>query len=98
MIICKVKGYFVTYAHGKTGIMMGLTFRDGSVTRVKESEADAMLYDLKFIPIHEPMNFQMSRLYPGNSTNILAMVTTHDSTHLFEKCRFDFVIYDYLML
>jgi hypothetical protein len=75
MIIYKVKGYFATYANAKTGIMMGLTFKDGSVTRVKESEADAMLYELKFIPIHEPMNFHVQQLWPGNNTNILVMVT-----------------------
>jgi hypothetical protein len=76
MIMYKVKGYFVTYVHGKSGAMVGLTFRDGSVTRVKESEADAMLYDLKFTPIHEPMNFLVHQLYPGSNVNILAEVIT----------------------
>ena len=75
MIIYKVKGYFVTYANSKTGLLTGLTFKDGSATRVKESEADAMLYELKFIPIHVPLNFQVQQLYPGNNTNILVMVT-----------------------
>jgi hypothetical protein len=70
MVIYKVKGFFATYVHGKSGNLMGLTFRNGSVTRVKENEADAMLYELKFIPIHEPMNFELPRLYPGNNTNI----------------------------
>jgi hypothetical protein len=83
MVIYKVKGYFATYTHNKSGIMVGLTFRDGSVTRVKESEADAILYDLKFIPIHEPMNFRLHQLYPGNNVNILTEVMTLDSTQLF---------------
>jgi hypothetical protein len=87
MVIYKVKGYFVTYVHGRTGVMSGLTFRDGSVTQVNESEAEAMLYELKFIPIHEPMNLQVSQLFPGNNHNIAAMVRKHDRTHWFDKCR-----------
>jgi hypothetical protein len=89
MIMYKVKGYFVTYVHGKSGTMVGLTFRDGSVTRVKESEADAILYDLNFIPIHEPLNFRVHQLYPGTNVNVLAEVITLDIL----SCLFDVVLY-----